>query len=139
MRCLPAPSPALLLLRCGVRCTCPARWLWAGLLSTKLGLKCYKKLGFTDGCAAIWNYDGIDDGKGCGLTCAKTIAERKPNNGPPPLCALNACLECDEVHAGPHFKRFAARTRRRSGLLSAIVRPCSSVPRIIHAPCPDKA
>ncbi len=36
---------------------------------------------------------------------------------------LNACLWCDEKTSGPGFKYTAARTRRGSGLLSAIPRP----------------
>jgi len=36
----------------------------------------------------------------------------------------NVCLACDEAHSGPIFKEFAGRTRRRSGLSSAIARPC---------------
>ena len=48
-------------------------------------------------------------------------------NGPAPKCELNDCLQCDEDKSGPIFQHFAGRTRRRSGLLSAIVRPCKSL------------
>ena len=54
-----------------------------------------------------------------------TAACSDTNNGPPPACALNDCLQCDEDEAGPVFKAVAGRTRRRSGLESAIARPCS--------------
>ena len=62
---------------------------------------------------------------------------RAPNNGPPPACALNDCLQCDEDEAGPVFKAVAGRTRRRSGLESAIARPCSTVAQIVHEVCPS--
>ena len=49
------------------------------------------------------------------------------NNGPPPTCQLNDCLQCDEDKSGKIFQQYGGRTRRRSGLLSAIVRPCNSL------------
>ena len=36
---------------------------------------------------------------------------------------LNACLQCDECKSGPKFKKIAGRTRRNSGIRSAIERP----------------
>eukprot|EP00494_Astrolonche_serrata_P015317 UN15466 len=29
------------------------------MISEKLGIRCFKKLGFTDVCAKIWTYDAI--------------------------------------------------------------------------------
>ncbi len=95
-----------------------------GLISSKWGKKCYMELGYTEACAEIWNYDGIFDGQQCKWTCLGSIFKGEPNNGPPPACEINSCLQCDEDEAGPLFKQFAGRTRRRSGLLSAIVRGC---------------
>ena len=77
-------------------------------------------LGMTEACAKIWVYDAIHDSSECGLTCAKDL--KTPYNLPPD-CRLNSCLQCDEDRAGPNFKTFAGRTRRRSGLASAIQRP----------------
>ena len=58
-----------------------------------------------------------------------------PNNGPPPTCGLNKCLQCDEDKAGPIFSQYAARTRRRSGLISEIIRPCDTIAKgIVHDP-----
>eukprot|EP01062_Namystynia_karyoxenos_P017121 TRINITY_DN1628_c10_g1_i1.p1 TRINITY_DN1628_c10_g1~~TRINITY_DN1628_c10_g1_i1.p1 ORF type:complete len:286 (+),score=97.89 TRINITY_DN1628_c10_g1_i1:74-859(+) len=102
------------------------------LLSIKLGVKCFEKLGMTPDCALIWAYDAISDALPCGLTCLKDT--KQPYNVPPD-CRLNDCLQCDEDKAGPVFKRFAARTRRDSGLISAIQRPCSTVARLVHQPC----
>lgn len=106
-----------------------------GIINEHWGKKCYEDLGFTPPCATIWNYDGVYDGKECAWTCIRNL--RSDNNGPPPLCELNDCLQCDEDKAGPAFKDFAGRTRRRSGLPSAIARSCSEFPQIIHEPCPE--
>ena len=37
--------------------------------------------------------------------------------------SLNDCLQCDEDKSGPNFKFFSGRTRRNSGIPSAIQRP----------------
>jgi hypothetical protein len=103
-----------------------------GLINEKEGIKCYQEIGLTYECAKIWNYDGIYDGKICGNICLNYLT--KPNNGPPPECNLNQCLECDEDNAGPIFSLFAGRTRRRSGLLSEIIRNCSSISNLTHNP-----
>ena len=97
------------------------------------GQKCYEDIGLTQECAKIWNYDGIFDGQACGRTCADDLTS--PNNGPPPLCTISDCLECDEEKAGPLFSQFAGRTRRRSGLLSEIIRNCDDIAKAIdHDP-----
>jgi len=46
---------------------------------------------------------------------------------------LNACLACDEARSGPVFQRVAGRTRRDSGLESAIKRPPSSIVNLEHS------
>ena len=104
-----------------------------GLINEQKGMECYMNIGLTMECAKIWNYDGIFDGKACGTVCTQELND--PNNGPPSACALNDCLQCDEENAGPTFSSFAGRTRRRSGLLSEIVRSCSSISHIDHVPC----
>ena len=104
-----------------------------GLRNESAGFECYEALGLTAECAKIWNYDGIYDGTQCLQPCASHITD--PNNGPPPACTLSPCLECDEVQAGPVFSSMGGRTRRRSGLLSEIIRNCSSVASgITHDP-----
>jgi len=104
-----------------------------GLLSEAAGQQCYEALGLTAECARIWNYDGIYDGQTCMASCISHLADS--NNGPAPACALNPCLQCDEDRAGPIFSSFGGRTRRRSGLLSEIVRPCDTIATgIVHDP-----
>mmetsp|Transcript_68798 Transcript_68798/g.165128 ORF Transcript_68798/g.165128 Transcript_68798/m.165128 type:complete len:273 (-) Transcript_68798:88-906(-) len=104
------------------------------LVSRKRGEGCFRKLGLTESCAKIWAADALYDARHCGVVCAAHA--RDPYNAPAPSCQLNACLQCDEDVAGPIFKLFAGRTRRNSGLVSAIVRPCASVERIDHKTCP---
>ena len=104
-----------------------------GLLAEERGLQCYQEIGLTLECARIWNFDGIYDGTACLTSCITHLQDN--NNGPAPACELNECLQCDEDKAGPIFSQFAARTRRRSGLLSEIIRPCSTIATdISHAP-----
>lgn len=59
-----------------------------------------------------------------------------PSNGPAPECALNTCITCNDEVSAPTFERFAGRSRRRSGLVSTAARPCGSIPKIDHYPCP---
>jgi hypothetical protein len=106
-----------------------------GLIKESLGLQCYKNIGFTDPCAMIWNFDGIYDGRVCAEICIPEL--HAPDNGPPPTCPLNDCLQCDEDKAGPIFKDFAGRTRRRSGIEDDIVRSCDEFAHIINLPCPQ--
>lgn len=58
------------------------------------------------------------------------------NNGPPPECKIANCLLCDERMSGPYFQTVAARSRRRSGLLSKIARSCDIILIVDHQhPC----
>ena len=98
-----------------------------GLGSERLGLRCYQELGMTEACAAIWLYNSLYTGDVCRAICIGFTATGNENNGPPPECELARCLQCDEDEAGPNFKKFAGRTRRGSGMLSAIVRRCDEV------------
>ena len=46
--------------------------------------------------------------------------------------SLNDCIQCDEDQSGAVFKAIAGRTRRNSGLASALCRPCDSVYQVSH-------
>ena len=46
--------------------------------------------------------------------------------------SLNPCIQCDEDESGPVFKAVSGRTRRNSGLPSALCRPCDSIYRVDH-------
>ena len=102
------------------------------LVSARWGKKCYEALGYTAPCASIWNFDGIFDGQHCAWTCVKAL--RAANNGPPPACALNACLQCDEDEAGPSSRPSrrarggAAAWRRRSCAGARSLRASATTP-----------
>lgn len=98
-----------------------------GIANENLGLRCYQNLGMTEACAAIWLYNSLYTGDVCRAICVGFTAAGNENNGDPPECKLARCLQCDEDEAGPLFKKFAGRTRRGSGMLSAIVRRCDEL------------
>lgn len=90
---------------------------------------CLEALGFTRPCAQIWAYNTAHTRAECGAVCIRLLsAPYHTADG-----ELNACLACDEEESGPVFKAIAGRTRRNSGLASALCRPCDEVPRISHA------
>jgi len=101
------------------------------------GMDCFiNDLGMTESCARIWLHNAWNTGKECGVPCLAADVADFQNNGPSPECKLNQCLRCDEEESGDIFKRVAGRTRRRSGLLSAIARPCEDLHIVDHVPCP---
>ncbi|KAL7529287.1 hypothetical protein ACHAWF_002918 [Thalassiosira exigua] len=109
-----------------------------GALSLEAGLECYRSLGMTDDCATIWAYNSRNTARECFAKCfvGETLKD-VPNNRPAPECRLNDCLQCDEDSSGAIFQKYAGRTRRNSGLLSAIARPCDALVPIEHDPCPQ--
>ncbi|CAB9518000.1 expressed unknown protein [Seminavis robusta] len=107
------------------------------LFSQQLGVECFIRAGYTPACAKMWMYNTLETGDKCKDLCLPFTFQGMPNNGPPPTCTIADCLWCDEVYSGPNFKKVAARTRRRSGLLSAIARPCDDILIVNHEdPCP---
>jgi hypothetical protein len=105
-----------------------------GALSLEKGLECYRNLGMTEDCAEIWAHNSWNTATNCLHDC---LAINQPNNGPAPECKLNDCLQCDENKSGPIFQQYAGRTRRRSGQLSAIARPCDQLVFIEQMTCPQ--
>lgn len=89
---------------------------------------CLLELGFTPGCASIWAYNVEHTRAECQQICLDLLSE--PYHAADG--SLNACLQCDEDLSGPVFKALAGRTRRNSGLASALCRPCETVWRIAH-------
>jgi hypothetical protein len=99
-------------------------------------LDCLLELDFTEPCARIWLYNTINTAGKCQEECKSFLEDEEAANGPAPDCTLAECLECDESQSGPTFQQYAGRTRRNSGLLSDIVRPCSDLVDLEHAdPC----
>ena len=96
----------------------------------KITTSCYKKLGFSHHCANSWFYNAKNTGKKCFKTCVKSWIKNEPfnkTNGD-----LNDCLQCDEDKSGKAFKVSAGRTRRNSGLKSAIFRHPEEILSINH-------
>jgi hypothetical protein len=87
-------------------------------------------VGFTPPCARAWAYNAIHDGEHCREICLISLLDAEPYNQEGG--SLNDCLQCDEDVSGAVFKAIAGRTRRNSGLASAICRPCETVWRIDH-------
>ena len=104
------------------------------LYSMSSSIKCFEDLGMTAPCARIWADNAQYDSKNCVVLCLAQYFSAY--NGAYPKCELNACLACDEKFAGPIFQKVAGRTRRNTGLESAITRPCEFVQQLDHELCP---
>lgn len=91
-------------------------------------IDCLEDLGFSAPCASIWAYNVEHTREQCFDICISQLNE--PYNTEDG--ALNDCLQCDEDQSGQVFKAVAGRTRRGSGLATAICRPCETVWRLDH-------
>lgn len=91
-------------------------------------VECLRELGFTEPCAQIWGFNTTHTRTVCLQVCLDLLdAPYHEADG-----SLNACLQCDEDMSGPVFKAVAGRTRRNTGLASALCRPCDEVRRVVH-------
>jgi len=89
---------------------------------------CLEELGFSAACAQIWAYNSVNTREMCLDVCLAALDEPyHVEDG-----SLNDCIQCDEDLSGPVFKAVAGRTRRNSGLPTALCRPCDSVAPVIH-------
>ena len=87
-----------------------------------------EQVGFTPACSRIWAYNTQNTRNACLDSCLAALDDPYHlENG-----TLNPCLQCDEDESGPVFKGVAGRTRRNSGLATALCRPCESVWRLDH-------
>lgn len=93
-------------------------------------ISCLEDLGFTSECAQTWYYNAQNTAKECFRPCIDAWLKDDPFNNPDG--SLNDCLACDEEQSGPAFKYVAGRTRRNSGIRTAIDRPDDDVYPIIH-------
>lgn len=89
---------------------------------------CLEALGFSPPCAQIWAYNTGHTREQCLAVCSALLDA--PYHEPDG--SLNACLQCDEEQSGPVFKAVAGRTRRNTGIASALCRPCDEVARLTH-------
>ncbi|NIM64095.1 MAG: hypothetical protein GTO30_21335 [Acidobacteria bacterium] len=100
-------------------------------------LACLEAIGFQRPCAQIWYYNTRHTRQECSRPCLAGLgATYHDDDG-----ALNECIRCDEDRSGPVFKAVSGRTRRNSGLPSALCRPCDTVSRIVHRypPTPEES
>lgn len=98
------------------------------LLPDERVIACIKNIGFTDPCAQIWFFNTKKTRSACLGACL--LALNQPFHDEEGN--LNACIQCDEDISGPVFKAVSGRTRRNSGLPSALCRPCESVAPVTH-------
>lgn len=110
--------------------TTPVRRCAAVAVIKSAGMSCLRDLGFSESCAATWYYNTRHTLRHCGMVCMKSWLTRQAPNLP--NGELNACLACDEVKSGPVFKQVAGRTRRNSGIESAIQRQASERIKLEH-------
>lgn len=91
-------------------------------------LECLKELGFSDGCADVWARNTKNTSEVCLEPCLEALGQPYHDGEGDP----NACIGCDEEMSGAVFKYYAGRTRRNTGLASALCRPWSEVTFIEH-------
>ena len=107
---------------------------------TAAGMKtCFMEdLGFEERCAETWTYNALHTRRHCLGACighyglwnvltGDISAPHMDERG-----NLNPCLSCDEETSGPGFQYAAGRTRRSSGLTSAITRPPAEIYPVDH-------
>jgi hypothetical protein len=108
--------------------TQPVRQCGLDHLDLPGNIACLEALGFDTPCATIWARNTQHTRKACLAPCLAALEQ--PYHLPDG--SLNDCLQCDEDESGPVFKAVAGRTRRNSGLASALCRPCDDVRPIDH-------
>ncbi len=91
-------------------------------------MDCLQELGFDLPCAQIWYYNTKNTRVNCLTECldAMELPYHLEDGSP------NDCIQCDEDNSGPVFKAVSGRTRRNSGLPTALCRPCDTVAPVIH-------
>lgn len=107
---------------------------------TRAGVKtCFmEEVGFEEQCAETWTFNALHTRRRCAAACighyglwnVLTNDFSAPNTDA--YGNLNPCLACDERVSGPGFQYAAGRTRRSSGLTSAIARPATEIHPVNH-------
>lgn len=91
-------------------------------------IECLMEIGFDLPCAQIWYFNTQNTRTICLDVCLESLdATHHKEDG-----SLNDCIQCDEDNSGPVFKTVSGRTRRNSGLPSALCRPCETVYPLDH-------
>lgn len=110
--------------------TTPVRRCAMLSFNSALSMTCMKKLGLSQACAQTWFFNAKHTARSCKAVCLKSWLKGEAHN----LAdgSLNACLACDESASGEVFKRVAGRTRRNSGITSAIERGDQELRQLDH-------
>ena len=113
--------------------TCARRWTTAGVKACLM-----EEVGFEERCAETWAYNVMHTRRRCAGTCIRhyglwdVLANNMGDVHNDERGNLNPCLACDEFASGPAFQYAAGRTRRTSGLRSAILRPTDEIYDVDH-------
>ena len=116
----------------------PARICAKQLTADDIKACLMEEVGLGEHCAETWTYNVLHTRRHCTAICVRYYGlwnvltnnmSRPPTDG---HANLNPCLACDEYTSGPGFQYAAGRTRRSSGLVSAIPRPESEIYQIDH-------
>lgn len=98
-----------------------------------------ERIGLTPACAESWAWNARNTRRECRSACVETygllnlLLHRYPAPNNQEDGSLNACLQCDEDRSGPGFRYSAGRTRRNSGISSAILRPEHALAPLDHS------
>ena len=102
--------------------------------------QCFQeKIGFTEYCAESWAYNALHTRQECLGVCIadygffNLVFARYPGSNVDEAGQLRPCLQCDETKSGAGFKYSAGRTRRNSGIESAIQRPDTELFKVDHS------
>lgn len=119
--------------------TSPARQC-ARRMGLKRKKQCFQEsIGFTPYCAESWAYNALHTRQECLGTCIadygffSLIIGRYTGSNTDETGQLRPCLQCDENKSGAGFKFSAGRTRRNSGIESAIERSESEIYPVDHS------
>lgn len=101
--------------------------------------QCFQdSIGFTPYCAESWAYNALHTRQKCLGACiadyglVNLIFGHYPGPNSDETGQLRPCLQCDENKSGTGFKFSAGRTRRNSGIESAIERRDSEIYPVDH-------
>lgn len=113
--------------------TCARKLTAAGIKACLM-----EEVGFEESCAETWTYNVLHTRRHCAATCIRhyglwnVLTNNMRDEHVDEHGNLNPCLACDEHTSGPGFQYAAGRTRRTSGLTSAIHRPASEIFPVDH-------
>ena len=97
-----------------------------------------KSVGFDEPCAETWTYNILHTSDYCKSICIKhygfwnVLRGKMDKPHTEEQGDLNPCLRCDENTSGPGFQYVAGRTRRNSGIMSAIFREPEEIYSVDH-------